>query len=241
MTITSRGSRSAICEHEPGGAHIQLLHLHSAVPSAESALAASRDYATHPHLAGAVEDFQDAKDILALFQSEFGIPTPAAEPIYSAGSPESRDATLSATSKLTKPAAWVDIYYPVMNTGNSEGMAVELLGERNELFWKADLLEDGDPLDDTASKYRDSVPPFHGLSASGEAIGQLVYANYGDKDDYDKLVKAGVNFTGKVVLTRYGANFRGLKVSLVVSSDATNHLFPTTRCKAQQSAGRLVS
>jgi N-acetylated-alpha-linked acidic dipeptidase len=53
----------------------------------ESALAASRDYATHPHLAGAVEDPQDAQDILALFQSEFGMPTPATEPIYLAGSP----------------------------------------------------------------------------------------------------------------------------------------------------------
>ncbi|OJA19334.1 hypothetical protein AZE42_00444 [Rhizopogon vesiculosus] len=183
-----------------------------AVPSAESALAASRDYATHPHLAGAVEDFQDAKDILALFQSEFGIPTPATEPIYPAGSPESREATLSATSKLSKPAAWVDIYYPVMNTGNAAGMAVELLGDRNELHWQADLLEDGDPRDETAAKYKDSVPPFHGYSVSGEAIGQLVYANYGSKDDYDRLVGSGVDLTGKIVLTRYGANFRGVKV-----------------------------
>ncbi|KAG0703297.1 Zn-dependent exopeptidase [Suillus ampliporus] len=183
-----------------------------AVPSAESALAASRDYATHPHLAGAVEDFQDAKDILALFQSEFDIPTPATEPIYPAGSPESREATLSATSKLSKPAAWVDIYYPVMNTGNADGLAVELLGESDQLVWKANLVEDGDPRDETAAKYKDAIPPWHGLSAGGEAIGQLVYANYGTKDDYDKLIGAGVDLTGKIVLARYGANFRGLKV-----------------------------
>ncbi|KAG2069015.1 Zn-dependent exopeptidase [Suillus decipiens] len=171
-----------------------------------------RDYATHPHLAGAVEDFQDARDILALFQSEFGIPTPATEPIYPAGSPESREATLSASSKLTKPAAWVDIYYPVMNTGNADGMVVELLGESDQPIWKADLLEDGDPRDETAAKYKDFIPPFHGLSAAGEAIGNLVYANYGTHDDYDKLVGAGVDLTGKVILARYGANFRGLKV-----------------------------
>lgn len=183
-----------------------------AVPSTESALAASRNYATHPHLAGAVEDFQDAKDILALFQSEFGIPTPSTEPIYPAGSSESREATLSTSSKLTKPAAWVDIYYPVMNTGNADGMVVELLGESDQPIWKADLLEDGDPRDETAAKYKDSIPPFHGLSAAGEAIGNLVYANYGTHDDYDKLVGAGVNLTGKVILARYGANFRGLKV-----------------------------
>jgi N-acetylated-alpha-linked acidic dipeptidase len=165
-----------------------------------------------------VEDFQDAKEILALFQSEFGIPTPATEPIYPAGSPESREATLSASSKLREPAAWVDIYYPVMNTGNADGMVVELLGESDQSVWKADLLEDGDPRDETAAKYRNSVPPFHGFSAAGEAIGQLVYANYGTHDDYEKLVHAGVNLTGKVILARYGANFRGLKVNRVVSN-----------------------
>ncbi|KIO12583.1 hypothetical protein M404DRAFT_124942, partial [Pisolithus tinctorius Marx 270] len=52
-----------------------------------------------------------------------------------------------------------------------------------------------------------------GLSAAGEAIGQLVYANYGTRDDYEKLVEAGVDLTGKVILARYGGNFRGLKVS----------------------------
>ncbi|KAG1884088.1 Zn-dependent exopeptidase [Suillus subluteus] len=183
-----------------------------AVPSTDSALAASRDYATHPHLAGAVEDFQDAKEILALFQSEFGIPTPATEPSYPAGSPESREATLSTSSKLSKPAAWVDIYYPVMNTGNADGMVVELLGESDKPIWKADLLEDGDPRDETAAEYRNAVPPFHGFSAAGEGIGQLVYANYGTHDDYNKLVDAGVDLTGKIILARYGANFRGLKV-----------------------------
>lgn len=218
MTITSRVSRRAICESKlrGNGVHIRITGVYSAVPSAESALAASRHYATHPHLAGTLEDFQDAKDILAFFQSEFGIPTPATEPIYPAGSPESRDATLSSSSKLSEPAAWVDIYYPVMNTGNADGMVVELLGDLDEIYWKADLLEDGDPRDETAAKYKHSVPPFHGFSAAGEAIGQLIYANYGTKDDYDKLVEAGVDLTGKIILTRYGANFRGLKVSLTV-------------------------
>jgi N-acetylated-alpha-linked acidic dipeptidase len=169
-----------------------------------------------------VEDFQDAKDILALFQSEFGIQTPTTEPIYPAGSPESREATLSTSSKLSKPAAWVDIYYPVMNTGNADGMVVELLSENDQPVWKADLLEDGDSRDETAAKYKHSVPPFHGFSAAGEAVGQLVYANYGTHDDYNKLVGAGVDLTGKIVLARYGANFRGLKVSRVVFNDTTD-------------------
>lgn len=73
-------------------------------------------------------------------------------------------------------------------------------------------MEDGDPRDPEAAKYRDSVPGWHGCSADGEAIGEVIYANYGRKEDYDNLLSIGTNFTGKIVLARYGANFRGLKV-----------------------------
>ncbi|KIJ69966.1 hypothetical protein HYDPIDRAFT_78885, partial [Hydnomerulius pinastri MD-312] len=158
-----------------------------AVPSTESALAASRHYATHPHLAGAPEDFQDAKDILSLFQTD-------------------------TTSKLNHPSAWIDVYYPVMNTGNADGISLEILGSDGRPVWTADLLEDGDPGDETAAKYKHAIAPFHGLSAAGEVTGQIIYANYGTKDDYDKLTAVGVDLTGKIVLARYGANFRGLKV-----------------------------
>lgn len=56
------------------------------------------------------------------------------------------------------------------------------------------------------------MPTFHGLSRDGDVLGELVYANYGSKEDYNKLVELGVNLTGKIVLTRYGGIFRGLKV-----------------------------
>ncbi|KAF8843077.1 hypothetical protein BDN67DRAFT_946103, partial [Paxillus ammoniavirescens] len=181
-----------------------------AVPSTESAITNSRHYATHPHLAGAPEDLQDAKDILSLFQKEFGISS-SAEPIFDAGSTESREATLTTTSKLNKPNAWIDVYFPVMNTANADGISLELFGSDGKSVWTADLLEDGDPGDETAAKYKHAIPPFHGFSASGEATGQIVYADYGTKDDYDKLVASGVDLTGKIILTRYGGIFRGLK------------------------------
>ncbi|KAF8551485.1 Zn-dependent exopeptidase [Imleria badia] len=183
-----------------------------AVPSTESALASSRYYATHPHLAGSQADLQDAKDVLSFFQNEFGISSSSVEPIFDAGSPESRQATLSTTSELKSPNAWIDVYYPVMNTGNADGITLDILGQDGESIWTADLLEDGDPADETAAKYKHAIPPWHGLSAAGEAAGRIVYANYGTKDDYDKLVAMGVDLTGKIVLARYGANFRGLKI-----------------------------
>ncbi|KAK0468417.1 Zn-dependent exopeptidase [Desarmillaria tabescens] len=174
----------------------------------------SKLYSKHPHLAGSPEDFEDAKSILKLFRSEFDIPEPHTEPIFPAGSKASRLSTLSLTSPLgsSKPSAWIDVYYPVMNTPLDRSL--DILGEDTRSVWSADLTEDGNPLDEDAAKYRDSVPAWHGLSADGEAMGQLVYVNYGTKEDYDELVAAGVDFTGKIVIARYGKVYRGLKIEL---------------------------
>lgn len=201
--------------------------MYSSIPDPDTALATSRIYATHPHLAGSTEDFSDAKAILRLFQTEFNLSVPANAPIFSAGSSESRTATLGASS--TKHAnAWIDVYYPVMNTPRDR--ALQILDADGNVAWDADLVEDGDPRDPEAGEYRDYVPTFHGLSKDGDVEGQLVYANYGRKEDYDELVAQGVDFTGKIVLARYvlsdirsnlltrcysyGSIFRGLKISL---------------------------
>lgn len=182
------------------------------VPDAGSALKASRAYATHPHLASSKEDYEDAKVILKLFQDQFDISAPKESPIFPAGTESSRNATLHINT-LKSPAAWIDIYYPVMNTPLDRSL--QIIGDDGKPIWDADLVEDGDPLDPEAAKYKDYVPTWHGLSRDGEAEGQVVYVNYGTKDDYDKLEAAGVNFTGRVVLARYGGIFRGLKVCLL--------------------------
>ncbi len=55
-------------------------------------------------------------------------------------------------------------------------------------------------------------PAFHGYGASGKAEGQVVYVNYGTKDDFERLAKLGIEVSGRIVLVRYGRVFRGLKV-----------------------------
>ena len=101
-----------------------------------------------------------------------------------------------------------------MNTALDRSL--EILDEDGESLWKANLEEDGDPLDPEAAMYKDAVPTWHGLSRDGDVTGELVYANYGTKEDYDNLRATGVNVTGKIVITRYGAIFRGLKVGVLV-------------------------
>jgi len=56
------------------------------------------------------------------------------------------------------------------------------------------------------------VKPYNSMSASGDVEADVVYANYGTPDDFDRLARQGVDVRGKIVLARYGENFRGVKV-----------------------------
>ncbi|TBU46619.1 Zn-dependent exopeptidase [Dichomitus squalens] len=179
------------------------------VPNPASAIAASRQYATKPHLAGTDGDFETAKNFLRLLQTELGAGAPGSIPLFSAGTPESRNATLGIP-QLTKPTAWIDTYYPVMNTPLDH--SVEILDDNGNVVWKAELEEVADETDPEAGKYFDAVTTWHGLSRGGSARGKLVYANYGKKEDFDALVEQGVDLNGSIVITRYGGIFRGLKV-----------------------------
>jgi N-acetylated-alpha-linked acidic dipeptidase len=66
---------------------------------------------------------------------------------------------------------------------------------------------DGDPYDNDPRV----VMPFNGMSPSGDAEADVVYANYGTPDDFEKLQKLNIDVRGKIVLVRYGQNFRGVK------------------------------
>jgi N-acetylated-alpha-linked acidic dipeptidase len=66
---------------------------------------------------------------------------------------------------------------------------------------------EGDPYDDDPRV----VMPFNGMSPSGDAEAEVVYANYGTPDDFAKLEKLKIDVRGKIVLVRYGQNFRGVK------------------------------
>jgi N-acetylated-alpha-linked acidic dipeptidase len=67
---------------------------------------------------------------------------------------------------------------------------------------------DGDPYDGDPRV----VMPFNGMSPSGDAEAEVVYANYGTPEDFEKLEKLKIDVRGKIVLVRYGQNFRGVKV-----------------------------
>lgn len=53
--------------------------------------------------------------------------------------------------------------------------------------------------------------PFNGSSPSGDVEAEVVYANYGRPDDFKKLEEMKIDVRGKIVIVRYGENFRGVK------------------------------
>ncbi len=67
---------------------------------------------------------------------------------------------------------------------------------------------DNDPFQDDPRV----VVPFNSMSPSGDAEADIVYANYGTPEDFERLDKLKVDVRGKIVLVRYGHNFRGVKV-----------------------------
>jgi N-acetylated-alpha-linked acidic dipeptidase len=64
---------------------------------------------------------------------------------------------------------------------------------------------------DTMADSERVVMPFNGSSPSGDAEAEVVYANYGRPEDFKKLEELKVDVKGKIVIVRYGDNFRGVK------------------------------
>jgi len=55
------------------------------------------------------------------------------------------------------------------------------------------------------------VTAYSGMSPSGDVEADVVYANFGSPEDFDKLKQMNVDVRGKIVIARYGQNFRGVK------------------------------
>jgi N-acetylated-alpha-linked acidic dipeptidase len=79
---------------------------------------------------------------------------------------------------------------------------------------------DGDPYQDDPRV----VTPFSSMSPSGDVEADVVYANYGTPEDFEKLAKLNIDVHGKIVLVRYGQNFRGVKVLLAQERGAAGVL-----------------
>ena len=81
------------------------------------------------------------------------------------------------------------------------------------------------PLDeDPFTKHPDLTFGWNAYSGSGDVTAGVVYANYGTKDDFALLREMGVDCAGKIVLARYGGNFRGYKAKFAQEAGAAGLL-----------------
>jgi len=98
-----------------------------------------------------------------------------------------------------------DLYMP--QPASAHDTRVELVTPiRMPLNRQEYILEDDRFTDDPALG-----PGWNAYSGSGDVTGEVVYANYGRKEDFEQLATMGVDFDDKIVIARYGGNFRGYK------------------------------
>lgn len=64
------------------------------------------------------------------------------------------------------------------------------------------------------------VHGWNAYSGSGSVTSEVVYANYGRKEDFEQLKLLGINVEGKIVIARYGGNFRGYKAKFAEEAGA---------------------
>ena len=75
---------------------------------------------------------------------------------------------------------------------------------------------DGDPFQDDPRV----TPAFNGYSPSGDAEADVIYANYCRPEDFNKLKEQKVDPKGKILICRYGENFRGIKTYMAQEAGA---------------------
>jgi N-acetylated-alpha-linked acidic dipeptidase len=170
-----------------GVGYEDLLAILASTPNETKAREWSEYYTAGPHLAG--KNLSQAEWTKDRWQ-EFGVPQ----------------------TEIVSYEIYVN--YPVghrlalLEKGNSsKSDTASTWNVKYEAILKEDVLED-----DPTTGLSDSIPTFHGYSASGNVTAPYVYVNYGTYQDFEDLKDANVTLEGKIALIKYGGIFRGLKV-----------------------------
>jgi N-acetylated-alpha-linked acidic dipeptidase len=88
--------------------------------------------------------------------------------------------------------------------------------------------------DATSGQQNEQLPTYNAYSIDGDVTAPLVYVNYGTPSDYEELAKRGIDVKGKIVISRYGGSWRGIKpkvaaehgaVGCIIYSDPRNDGF----------------
>jgi N-acetylated-alpha-linked acidic dipeptidase len=139
-----------------------------------------------------------------------------------AATPEDRKTADYVASKFRAAGLQTEIvpYRVLLNW--PKVVRVEAWDDRGHLLISGPTPEhvEGDPAADNPRV----VMPFNGSSGSGDVTAEVVYANYGRAEDFNELAARNIDLHGKIVICRYGSNFRGVKVYLAQQRGAVGVL-----------------
>jgi N-acetylated-alpha-linked acidic dipeptidase len=126
------------------------------------------------------------------------------------GSPHDK---ANADFMLAKFTEWgwnarIETFYVLYPTPKS--VSLELVGP---VSYKAKLFE-GPIAGDRTSGLGGGLPPYNVFCADGDVTADLIYVNFGTPGDYIELQRRGLDARGKIVIVRYGVDFRGVKAKV---------------------------
>ncbi len=118
----------------------------------------------------------------------------------------------------------VDLYpYDIYMSKNPGTSLIELVTPIREPLNQQEFILEGDAYSSSADLWKG----WNAYSGSGDVTAEVVYANYGTKEDFEKLKELGVSVKGKIVLARYGKNFRGYKAKFAEENGAAGLIIYT--------------
>jgi N-acetylated-alpha-linked acidic dipeptidase len=132
-----------------------------------------------------------------------------------ASSPEDYATALYVAEKFKAAGLHTDIVPYKVLLNKPVKIVVEAFDANGNKLMSGPTPEHVDPAKYGGDPFQDDpriLPAFNGSSPSGDVTAEVVYANYGTLDDFKQLAKLGVSVKDKIVLVRYGQNFRGVKV-----------------------------
>ena len=125
-----------------------------------------------------------------------------------AGTPENEAVAAYMTKVMSDAGMDVTSYpYDVYLPNDPGESLLEIITPEKILLSQQEGPIEGDPFSTDSRLHKG----FNAYSGSGDVTAEVVYVNYGVKADFEKLAEMGVDLKGKVVIARYGGNFRGYK------------------------------
>lgn len=146
--------------------------------------------ADEPHVAGTPGDWRTIEEIAAAFRA-MGLETDG--------------------SAIDGWSVEIEEFWPLL--ARPEDARLEVVGAGADGGALALELRERPVLGDPGSASADPLVTlaWNAYSGSGDVTAEIVYANYGTKQDFERLRSIGVDCTGKIVIARYGGNYRGYK------------------------------